>query len=402
MKLTDTACKNAKPLEKPRKLSDGAGLYLEIVPSGKPNGSKYWRLKYRFAGKEKRLALGIYPEVSLKEAREKRDKARDLIRDGIDPSQAKKDLKHQQYIDTENTFKNIACEWHHNQKLTWTSKHAETVLRRLELNVFPILGDKPIHTIKAQELLNVIRIIEGREALDVAHRTLQTCGQIFRYAIATGRAERNVTLDLRGALKTRKKENYNHLEAKELPEFLQKLAEYDGDLQTVLGFKLLILTFVRTGELRGAKWEEIDFEKAEWRIPAERMKMKELHIVPLSTQAIAVLKELQRLTGHHEYIFPNRNKPLTFISENTLLYALYRMGYHNRATVHGFRATASTILNEHNWRPDVIERQLAHAERNKVRASYNHAQYLPERQRMVQWWADHLDSVSKLRIMQNG
>lgn len=393
MKLTDTACKNAKPLEKPRKLSDGAGLYLEIVPNGKPNGSKYWRLKYRFAGKEKRLAIGIYPEVSLKEAREKRDKARDLIRDGIDPSQAKKDLKHQQYIDTENTFKNIACEWHHNQKLTWTSKHAETVLRRLELNVFPILGDKPIHTIKAQELLNVIRIIEGREALDVAHRTLQTCGQIFRYAIATGRAERNVTLDLRGALKTRKKENYNHLEAKELPEFLQKLAEYDGDLQTVLGFKLLILTFVRTGELRGAKWEEIDFEKAEWRIPAERMKMKELHIVPLSTQAIAVLKELQRLTGHHEYIFPNRNKPLSFISENTLLYALYRMGYHNRATVHGFRATASTILNEHNWRPDVIERQLAHAERNKVRASYNHAQYLPERQRMMQWWADYLDEI---------
>jgi len=402
MKLTDTACKNAKPSEKPRKLSDGAGLYLEIVPNGKPSGSKYWRLKYRFAGKEKRLAIGVYPEVSLKEAREKRDKARDLIRDGIDPSQAKKDLKHQQYIDTENTFKNIACEWHQNQKLTWTDKHAETVLRRLDLNVFPILGDKPIHTIKAQELLNVIRIIEGREALDVAHRTLQTCGQIFRYAIATGRAERNIALDLRGALKTRKKENYNHLEAKELPEFLQKLAEYDGDPQTILGFKLLILTFVRTGELRGAKWEEIDFEKNEWRIPAERMKMKELHIVPLSTQAIAVLKELQRLTGHHEYIFPNRNKPLTFISENTLLYALYRMGYHNRATVHGFRATASTILNEHNWRPDVIERQLAHAERNKVRASYNHAQYLPERQRMVQWWADHLDSVSKLRIMQNG
>jgi len=315
MKLTDIACKNAKPSEKSRKLSDGAGLYLEVMP----NGSKYWRLKYRFAGKEKRLALGVYPEISLKEVREKRDKARKLIQAGADPSQTKKDLKHQQYIDAENTFKKIAHEWHQNQKLTWTNKHAETVLRRLELNVFPILGDKPIHTIKAQELLNVVRIIEGREALDVAHRALQTCGQIFRYAIATGRAERNIALDLRGALKTRKKENYNHLTAKELPEFLEKLAEYDGDHQTVLGFRLLVLTFVRTGELRGAKWQEIDFEKVEWRIPAERMKMKELHIVPLSTQAIEILKELQLLNGHHEYIFPNRNKPSTFISENTLL-----------------------------------------------------------------------------------
>jgi integrase len=389
MKLTDTACKNAKPLEKSFKLSDGAGLYLEVMPTG----SKYWRLKYRFASKEKRLAIGVYPAISLKEAREKRDHARKLIQNGTDPSQLKKDLKYQQTIDTENTFKKIAIEWHENQKPTWNKRHAITVLRRLEMNIFNHIGDKPIHTIKAQELLSVVRIIERRDALDVAHRALQTCGQIFRYAIAIGKAERDITADLRGALKTRKKENYNRLEAKELPEFLNKLEEYDGDHQTILGFKLLILTFVRTGELRGAKWEEIDFDKSEWRIPAERMKMKEQHIVPLSTQSLLILKELQTLNGFREYIFPNRNKPLTFISENTLLYALYRMGYHSRATPHGFRATASTILNEHGFRPDVIERQLAHAERNKVRASYNHAQYLPERRQMMQWWADYLGKL---------
>lgn len=397
MKLTDISCKYAKPSEKSRKLSDGAGLYLEVMP----NGSKYWRLKYRFAGKEKRLALGVYgdyPKISLKEAREKRDKARKLVQEGIDPSQAKKDLKHQQYIDTENTLRNIACEWHQNQKLSWSEKHSETILRRLEVNIFPALGGKPIHTIKAQELLATLRVIESRDALDIAHRTLQTCSQIFRYAIATGRAERDISADLRGALKTRKKENYNRLEAKELPEFLRKLEEYDGDLQTILGFKLLILTFVRTGELRGARWEEFDFEKAEWRIPAERMKMKELHIVPLSKQSIVILKELQAINGSREYLLPNRNKPSTFISENTLLYAVYRMGYHGRATPHGFRGTASTILNEQGFRSDVIERQLAHGERNKVRASYNHAQYLPERLQMMQWWADYLDEINTHKI----
>lgn len=387
MKLTDTTCKNTKPTDKPRKLSDGAGLYLEVMPTG----SKYWRLKYRFAGKEKRLAIGVYPEISLKEARERRDQARKLIQNGTDPSQLKKDLKHQQIIDTENTFKKIAIEWHENQKPTWNTRHAITVLRRLEMNIFNYIGDKPIHTIKAPELLSVVRVIERRDALDVAHRALQTCGQIFRYAIAIGKAERDITADLRGALKTRKKEHFNRLEAKELPEFLKKLEEYDGDPQTILGFKLLILTFVRTGELRGAKWEEIDFDKSEWRIPAERMKMKEQHIVPLSNQSLLILKELLTLNGSREYIFPNRNKPSNFISENTLLYALYRMGYHS--TPHGFRATASTILNEHGFRPDVIERQLAHAERNKVRASYNHAQYLPERREMMQWWANYLEET---------
>lgn len=227
---------------------------------------------------------------------------------------------------------------------------------------------------------------------------LQTCGQIFRYAIATGKAERDISSDLRGALKTRKKENYAHLKANELPEFFEQLENYNGDLQTKLALRLLILTFVRTGEVRGAKWKEFNLDNQEWRIPAERMKMRELHIAPLSTQSIEALKELHNITGNKEHLFPNRNKPITFISENTMLYALYRMGYHSRATVHGFRATASTILNEHGFKPDVIERQLAHGERNKVRASYNHAQYLPERREMMQWWGDYLENCFKNKV----
>lgn len=243
-------------------------------------------------------------------------------------------------------------------------------------------------------MLAILRKIEKRDAIDLAHRALQTCGQIFRYAVATGKAERDITTDLKGALKTRKKQNHHRLEAKELPEFLTKLENYDGDRQTILAFKLLLLTFVRTGELRGARWEEFDLEMKEWRIPAKRMKMRELHIVPLADQVLTILKDLQSINDHSEYLLLNRNKTHAVISENTLLYALYRMGYHSRATPHGFRATASTILNEHNFRSDVIERQLAHGERNKVRASYNHAQYLTERRQMMQWWADYLDKIN--------
>lgn len=287
----------------------------------------------------------------------------------------------------------MAIEWHNNKKQQWTERHAVYVLRRIQVDIFPILGSRAINEIKAPELLAVLRLIETRGAIDIAHRVLQTCGQIFRYAISTGRAERDISADLRGALKTRKKENYSHLEAKELPEFLDKLEKYEGDIQTKLALKFLLFTFVRTGEIRGARWEEIDFEKNEWRIPAERMKMRDLHIVPLSKQAMKVLKELHLINGYKEHLFPNRNKPITFISENTLLYAIYRMGYHLRATVHGFRATASTILNENGFKPDVIERQLAHSERNKVRASYNHAQYLPERKEMMQWWGDYLNEI---------
>ncbi len=239
----------------------------------------------------------------------------------------------------------------------------------------------------------MLRKIETRGALDITHRAMQTCSQIFRYAIITGRAKYNPAIDLRGALKSPGKSNHAYLEAAELPEFLSKLRAYDGHIQTRLAMDLLLLTFVRTTELRAAKWEEINLEKAEWRIPAERMKMREQHIVPLSRQAIEIIEEVRKLSGHGIYVFPSQNNPDKFMSENTMLYALYRLGYHSRATIHGFRATASTILNEHGFRADVIERQLAHGERNKVRAAYNHAQHLPERRDMMQWWADHLDGL---------
>ena len=389
MPLTDTTVRTAKAKDKQYKLSDSAGLYLLV----QPNGKKYWRLKYYFAGKEKLLSIGVYPVISLSEAREKSLLAKKQLANNIDPSEHKKEQKLKNSVNAENSFKSIAIEWHNNQKHRWTLRHAIYVLRRIEADIFPILASRPINEIKAPELLAVLRLIETRGAIDIAHRVLQTCGQVFRYAVATGRAERDISADLRGALKTRKKQNYSRLEAKELPEFFSKLEEYDGELQTKLALKFLLLTFVRTGELRGARWEEIDFKKKEWRIPAERMKMRELHIVPLSTQSLDVLKELQIINGQKDYLFPNRNKPMTFISENTLLYAIYRMGYHLRATVHGFRATASTILNEHGFKPDVIERQLAHCERNKVRASYNHAQYLPERREMMQWWGNYLDKL---------
>lgn len=389
MSLTDTACKNAKPSEKSRKLSDGQGLYLEIAPTG----AKYWRLKYRFHGKEKRLAFGVYPGVSLKDARDKKEKARKLLAEGVDPAQTKKEEKLKRLINTTNSFETVAREWHANQKVGWTERYAAYTIRRLEADLFPILGFRPINEITAPELLVALREIEKRGATDIAHRVLQTSGQIFRYAIVTGVGDRDISADLRGALKPHKRTHFACLEAKELPEFLSKLEEYDGDLQTKLALKLMLLTFVRTIELRGARWEEIELDKAEWRIPAERMKMKSPHIVPLSRQAIEIIKAIEQINGHRELLFPNRNKPMSCISENTLLFAMYRMGYHGRATTHGFRSTASTILNEHSFRSDVIERQLAHSERNKVRASYNHAQYLPERREMMQWWADYLNNL---------
>lgn len=260
--------------------------------------------------------------------------------------------------------------------------------------MFPSLGYRPIAEISASELLAAIRKIEHRGALVTARTVLQKCGEIFRYAIITDRAERNPAPNLRGALKPARVKNNAYLRESDLPEYLQKLKTYDGLPTTKLALKFLLLTFVRTSEQRGAKWKEMDFEMALWRIPAERMKMRDSHIVPLSRQAIAVLEELKTLTGRFEYIFPNQHQPKGCMSENTMLYALYRMGYHSRATGHGFRATASTILNEHGFQPDVIERQLAHAERDGVRASYNHAEYLTERQKMMQWWADYLDGVA--------
>jgi integrase len=298
-------------------------------------------------------------------------------------------------LKSENAFEVVAREWFEQRKHEWADKSATSFLKRLERHILPKLGQRPIADITAPEILSVLRVVEGNGALDTAQRVMQMCGQIFMYAIATGRAERNPVPDLRGALKSPVTKHHSYLKAADLPEFLRKLKAYDGAVLTKLALRFLLLTFVRTTELRAAEWSEMDFDKGEWRIPAERMKMKELHIVPLSRQAVAVLRELQNYTGNRQYIFPNQHNLLTFMSENTMLYALYRMGYHSRTTGHGFRSTASTILNENGFRPDVIERQLAHTERNGVRRAYNHAEYLPERRKLMQWWADYLDGAAQ-------
>jgi integrase len=305
-------------------------------------------------------------------------------------------MKRQAMVAAENNFEAIAREWIAAKSPAWTPRYTAFMTKRLENDLFPKLGSRPIKDITAPELLSVVRVIENRGASELANRAMQFCGQIFMYGIATGRAERNPASDIKGALKTYVKKHCAHLKAIELPEFLRKLEAYDGHLQTRLAVTLLMLTFVRTTELRGATWDEIDFDKAEWHITPERMKMRRGHIVPLSRQAIAAFRELQRLNGQWKYVFPNPQKPIKHMSENAVLYALYRMGYHNRTTGHGFRHTASTILNESGlFSGDAIERQLAHVQGNKVRGAYNHAQYLPERRKMMQWWADYLDRVAQ-------
>lgn len=391
MSLTDAAARQAKPREKAYKLSDSAGLYLLV----QPNGAKYWRVKYRIAGKEKVLALGVYPDVTLTEARAKRDDARKVIGNGTDPITIKREQKRQDKLKAANSFEAIAREWHDHQKGRWIPDHAAKVIGSLEKEMFPAIGAYPITEITAPMVLEAVRKVEKRDALDVASRVLQRTSAAFRFAIQTGRAEHNPCTDLIGALKTRKVQHRAALERAELPEFLKKLENYDGHLLTRLALRLVMLTFVRSHELRGARWEEFDLERAEWRIPAERMKMRAPHIVPLSKQALAVLEEIKPITGRYALVFPSQNDHQKPMSENTLLYAMYRMGYHQRATVHGFRATASTILNESGFNHDVIERQLAHAERNKVRAAYHRSEYLAERAKMMQWWANFIDGVAK-------
>jgi len=387
--LSDTKVRNAKPRTKQYKLSDGEGLFLVIMPSG----SKYWRLRYFFAGKEKVLALGVYPHISLAKAREQRAHARKVLAAGIDPSEEKKEAKRVTAFKSAATFEAIGREWFEKRSHGWTPSYSQRTLAQLERYIFAKLGSRPIADIAASEVLAMLRVVEDKGILETAHRMMQLTGQIFMFAIATGRAERNPARDLRGALKAPIVKHYSFLKESDLPLYLKTLEEYDGHPQTKVALRLLLLTFVRTTELRAAEWTEIEWEKGEWRVPPERMKMRQLHIVPLSTQAIGLLRELQKHSGNRRYLFPNEHNPTTFMSENTMLFALYRMGYHSRTTGHGFRSTASTILNEHGFRADVIERQLAHSERNSVRAAYNHAQYLPERRQMMQWWADYLDRI---------
>jgi integrase len=391
MPLTDIKIKNAKPAEKPFKISDGGGLFIVVQPTG----GKWWRYKYRFAGKEKLLALGAYPDVGLAEARELHSQARKVLAAGNDPSEVKKVPKRLVTLKAENNLEAIAREWHAQHLHEWAEHYARDVINRLETHIFPKLGSRPIADITATDLLSCLKVIEKSGALDMAQRMMQTCGQVFRYAIVTGRINQNPVNDLKGALKTPVRKHHAHLKANELPEYLQKLEAYDGDPQTKIALKLLLLTFVRTTELRGALWQEINFDKTEWHIPASRMKMKNPHIVPLCTQAIAVLRELQRHSGNREHVFPNQTRPTKCMSENTMLFALYRMGYHSRATGHGFRATACTILYENGFTEDLVERQLAHAKRNKVRAAYDHAQFIEPRRKMMQWCGNYLARIQK-------
>jgi integrase len=386
--LTDTLIRKTKTPAKQTKLSDERGLYLLCAPSG----GKWWRFKYRYAGKEKLLSLGTYPDVSLAKAREAREEARRQLAAGVDPSAARQQEKREKAHAAANDFETVAREWLENVKPGWAPVYHGDTLKRFEAFVFPLIGRRPVASITAAELLPLLRKIEARGTLVTAHKVLRASGQVFRYGIATGRCERNPGADLRGALKALPRPKHMAaLPASELPTFLRKIEEYDGEPQTKLAMRLLALTFVRTSELRGATWAEVDLDKAEWTIPAERMKTKAPHHVPLSRQAVEVFLELQTMNGKWPWVFAGR-APSQPMSKNTVLFALYRMGYHSRMTGHGFRALASTTLNEMGYRPDVIERQLAHTEKNAVRAAYHRSQYLEERRTMMQQWADFLDA----------
>ncbi len=390
MPLTNTTVKQARPKDKPYKLADSAGLHLLVHP----NGSRYWRFKYRFAGKEKTLALGVYPEVSLARARTARDQARLNLSNQVDPSEIKKQQKHTARRNAEHSFQHQAREWWQHQHGRWSQDHAQRVWTSLETDVLPYMGHRPITDITTPEVLAVIRKIEHRDALDVAGRILQRCTAIFRFAIQSGRASYNPATELTGVLKTRKKQHRAALPRAELPQFLKQLRHYDGHQVTRLALRLLLLTFVRPGECRFAQWHEFDLEARLWRIPGERMKMGTEHLVPLSQQAMDILVALKPISGQYALLFPGERSRLKPISENTMTYALYRMGYKSRATAHGFRTTASSILNEEGFNPDAIERQLSHLERNQVRGAYTqHAEYLKDRATMMQWWADYLEQL---------
>lgn len=394
MSLTDLAIRNAKPGSRLQKISDGRGLQLHITTTG----SKLWRLAYRFDGKQKLMALGIYPDISLAQARQATDEARKLLAVGMDPMEQRKAERQDQKRTVENTFETIARKWWAHWSPMRSPRHAEYVIRRLETDVFPVVGERPIDEILAPEIVQMVKTIEERGALDIAKRSLQTCGQIFRYAIAHGCATRNPATDIRPSdvLVSRRKQNYARLDAKELPELLRHIEVYQGSSVTrmamkLMAMKLMAMTFVRTSELIGARWEEFDLQNARWDIPSERMKMRTPHIVLLSRQAVQLLQNLYTLTGHRELLFPGERNPKTPMSNNTILKALERMGYKGRMTGHGFRGIASTVLHEEGWSHEHIELQLAHQERDNTSAAYNHALYLKPRADMMQWWSDYLE-----------
>ncbi|HEF0064714.1 tyrosine-type recombinase/integrase [Citrobacter sp. RHBSTW-00271] len=389
MKLNARQVDTAKPKDKPYKLADGGGLYLLV----NPNGAKYWRLKYRIAGKEKLLALGVYPDVTLADARAKRDEAKRGIAGGIDPNEAKREEKATREAQINNTFQDLATEWHSSKLKKWSAGYASDIMEAFNKDVFPYIGKKPIAEIKPLELLNVLRRMEGRGATEKAKKVRQRCGEVFRYAIVTGRAEYNPAPDLTSAMQGHESSHYPFLNAPELPAFFEALSGYSGSELVVLAARLLIITGLRTGELRGASWQEIDEQAAVWEIPAERMKMRRPHIVPLSQQALSIIAHIREITGRYPLMFPGRNDPRRTMSEASINQVFKRIGYAGKVTGHGFRHTMSTILHEQGYNTAWIETQLAHVDKNSIRGTYNHAQYLDGRREMLQWYADYMEAL---------
>ena len=389
MPLTDLEIRRAKPAEKTYTKADGNGLSLKI----EPNGSKGWRFRYRFEGKAKMLSLGTYPKVSLSEARRRRDEAHDLLATGINPSDSRKEKKLAQQDRLGNTFEAIAREWYQRRYDLWAESYRTEMIATFEKDVFPHIGHRPIDSITPMELMAVLTRLEKRGATEKMRKVRQRCGEVWKYAIATGRALSNPAPDLASVMMPHKKEHYAHLEVSELSDFFTVLQAYTGNILVKLAMRLLILTGTRPGELRKAEWSEFDFENNLWSIPEERMKMRRPHLVPLSRQALAILEELKTMTSGYQYVFPGRLEKVKPISDMSLNVLIRRVGYGGRATGHGFRHTMSTILHEQGFNSAWIELQLAHVDKNSIRGTYNHAQYLDGRREMMQWYADYLDSL---------
>ncbi len=396
MALSDLQCRNAKPRIKPFKLFDADGLYLQVMPTG----SKYWRLKYRLFDKEKVLALGVYPEISLSEARSKRDESRGKIREGLDPALVRLEQQQIAAFAQAQTFEKMAMEWHKQQIGHWSDRHAQTVLYRLEKYIFPEIGSYPLSAIKPVIMLACLQKID-KTAPEMSRRMKRICSHVFKYAIATGRTETDPTYGLECALRKYKRGHYASITVDEFPDFLLKLHEYKTQVyrQTYLAIQLMMLTFVRTQELVEAKWSEIDFEKALWIIPGERMKMGLAHMVPLSRQAFEILEELKEMNGNREFVFPSIPRPRDPMSKNTILQAIKRMGYAGQMTGHGFRSLALGLLKEKlGYSHEVADRQLAHVPKSSVDRAYDRAQFLPQRTAMMQVYADYIDKIYILEL----
>jgi len=396
--LTDLQVRSAKATEKDYKLSDGRGLHLLV----RSNGAKLWQVRYWIGNKERKSSLGPYPEVTLQEARESREELRRLVAKGLDPQDQKRAAEAQKRDSESFRFEAVARGWFETWSVGKSERHASYVIRRLEADAFPALGRKLISEIRPPEIVAMVREIAGRGARDIAKRVFQTTSQIFRFSVANGFCDSNPCAHIRpgDVLPALRKRHFARIDAKELPDLLRKIEAYRGEPSTRIAIQLLARTFVRTAELIGARWAEFDLVAAEWRIPAERMKMKRIHVVPLSWQCVELLRVMKTISGHRELVFPGQTDRKKSMSNNTILLALDRMGYKGRMTGHGFRGLASTVLHENEFNHLHIETQLAHQERNQVSASYNGAQYLRQRAAMMQWWSDYLDSSVRPKVTQ--